>query len=503
VRIAIAGVYLEASTFCVRPAGRRQFVEMRGQELLDSYEWLERLGDVVADVEWVPTLRAMGNTAAGPCEPELFDGYVAEIIDALRADLAANGPLDGLYLDMHGAMNVLGRRDAEETFLRAVREVVGDGPVISLSMDPHGNFSRELAELVDLAACHRHSPHIDTWQTRERAVTNLIETIRVGHRPLRAWVRVPVLLPGERTSTVVEPAKTVFGGLDGAIERHGVLDANLWVGFAWADEPRNAAGVLVTGHDVAAVSACAREVAGWYWDAREDFDIVVDHVGTWDEALDFVLAAQTGPVFVSDSGDNQTAGGTGDVTFALSRTLERQDVLASGKQLLFGGIVDEAAVDAAAAAGIGATLDITVGGYADRRYGQPVAGPWQVVDLIVGLLEGEGIQGAVLTDGRVHVTVQRLTVVFAPGDDVAWAKRRKPGLAWWRRATEFDAVVVKNGYLFPGQAALAADVFMALTPGATDLDMDRLEFVDVARPLFPFDRAFEADLTPLVLTPRS
>ena len=498
MKIAIAGVYLEASTFSVDTARERAFVEMRGQELLDSYEWERRLGPLVDDVEWFPSLRAMGNTASGPADPGLFDRYVGEIV----ADLAEHGPFDGLYLDMHGAMNVLGREGAEESFLRAVREVVGDEPVISLSMDPHGNFSRELAELVDLAACHRHSPHIDTWQTRERAVTNLIETIRSGKRPLKAWVRVPVLLPGERTSTVVEPANTVFGGLIPAIERHGVLDANLWVGFAWADEARNAAGVLVTGFDAAAITACAEEIAGWYWDAREDFVIVVDHSGDWDEALAYGMGSAVAPVFVSDSGDNQTAGGTGDVTYALARTLATSGFAESGRSILFAGIVDEETVDAAAAAGVGAVLDRAIGAGLDSRYAGPVAGPWTVVALIDGYTEGEGVQGAALENGVVSVTVQRIPVVFAPGDDVAWKGRRKPGLSWWPEATGFDIVVVKNGYLFPGQVALAADTFMAITPGATDLDFDRLPFERVTRPLFPFDRDFEADLTATLIPSR-
>lgn len=511
MRIAIAGVYLESSTFSVLPAGRRAFTEMRGKELLDSYDWPERLGELVGDVEWVPLLRAMGNTAAGPTEPALFDEYVAEIVAGLTA-ATADAPFDGLYLDMHGAMNVLGRDGAEESFLRAVRDAVGDTPIISLSMDPHGNFSRELAELVDLAACHRHAPHIDTWQTRERAVTNLITTIRSGVRPLKAWVRVPVLLPGERTSTVVEPAKTVFGGLIPAIERYGVLDANLWVGFAWADEPRNAAAVLVTGSDPEALLSCAAEIAGWYWDAREDFVIVVDRFGDWDEALDDALAdpgiaVTGGPVFVSDSGDNVTAGATGDVTFALQRTRERGVVAASGKRVLFGGLVDEAAVEAAITAGIGGVLGgttpLAIGAGTDKRYGAPVSGPWTVVALINGSTDADGVQGAALTDGQVHVTVQRITAAFSPADDPAWANRRQPGLAWWPEASAFDVVVVKNGYLFPGQAALASRAFMAITPGGTDLDFDRLPFARAGRPLFPFDRDFTADLTAVLLPTRA
>jgi microcystin degradation protein MlrC len=490
MRIAIAGFGTESSMFSRHVMHTDDFHFHRGAELAALYDLDGWLGADGEGIEWIPLMRAQGG-AGGEVEPAAFDA----IVDELVTGLTAAGPIDGLYFDLHGAAHVQGRELAEEHLLRVIRSVVGDATVISMSMDPHGNFSRELAGLVDLAASHRHAPHIDNMATRERAVVNLVKVLRAGRLPVKVHVRVPVLLPGERTSTVVEPGATVFGAALPAIAKYDVLDANIWVGFAWADESRNAAAVLVTGYDLAEAEACAGELARGYWDAREDFVIVSEHSGSWSEALDFVISDVPLPVFVSDSGDNVTAGSSGDVTYALRETLDRPDVLASGRAILFAGLVDVETLAAAVEEGVGGIVDRAIGATVDARYGAPVPGPWTVVELVDGRF-GEGYVAAILTDGRVSVSVHSHRSKFtSPDDPTAWSK---PGHAWFDLGA-YDVVVVKNGYLFPGQVDLSRSAFMALTPGGTDLDFDRLEFSRVDRPIFPLDRDFAPDLTPVVV----
>lgn len=497
MRLAIVGMATESSTFTLDRSPLERFSLTRGEEVFAMYDWEERFADLPDDVEFVPGLVA-SVSAGGPVEPEAYDVLHAEIMDWL----AANGPWDGVYLHMHGAMAVLGRTGAEETFVSAVRGIVGADVMITMSMDPHGNLSRELAGLVDHAAAHRHAPHIDRWDTRERAVRILVDLVRRGEKPLKAWVRVPLLLPGERTSTVVEPGKGVFGRMLPAIERHGVLDANMWIGFAWADEPRNAAAVLVVGWDAQAVVACARELAGHYWAAREGFVIVSEQSGSWEEALDFVMLDPPRPIYLSDAGDNVSAGGSGDMTFALHSTLNRADVMAAGRSFLFAGLVDPATFDAALTAGTGAVLDRAVGAGTDSRFAPPVAGSWRVERFIEGVYGEDRPVAVVLRDGNVSVSIQWARRYFVSTKDPAFAGYPMPGLAWFD-PEGYDVVVVKNGYLFTGQAITAASAFMAITPGGTDLDFDRLRFVQAGRPIFPLDTDFEPDLEPVMLPAHS
>ena len=489
MRIAIVGIATESSTFTLDVSPLERFSLVRGDEVFEMYNWDERFADL-ADIEFVPGLVATVN-AGGPVDPAAYDLLFGEIMGWLTD----NGPFDGVYLHMHGAMSVLGRENAEEHFVGAVRDIVGAECVLSMSMDPHGNLSRELATLVDLAAAHRQAPHVDRWDTRERSVRNLVELIRRGERPVKAWVRVPMLFPGERTSTVVEPGKTVFGRMIPAIEKYGVLDANMWIGFAWADEPRNAAAVLVTGWDSDAVVACARELAAEYWAAHDEFKIVAERSGSWDEALDFVLTDPATPIYLSDAGDNVSAGGSGDLTFALHSTVERPEVT---KTFLFAGLVDAPTFDVALAAGIGAVLDRAIGASVDQRFAPAVRGQWVVERFIEGVYGEDRPVAVVLRDGHISVSVQWARRYFVSTADPAFAGYPMPGLAFFDPAG-YDVVVVKNGYLFTGQAQTAASAFMAITPGGTDLDVDRLDFKRAGRPIFPLDRDFEVDLEPVVL----
>jgi microcystin degradation protein MlrC len=492
VRIAIAGISGECSTFSLDVMRESIFEVLRGPELLEHYDWPGRLGELVDGVEWVPIARAASG-AGGPVDPEFYDRFEAEVM----AGLAASAPYDAVYLDMHGALAVLGRTRLEERFVGKVREIAGPDAVLAISMDPHGNFSEELARLIDVAACYRHAPHIDRLQTRDRAVTSLLEVLRSGVRPAKSWMRVPVLLPGERTSTLFEPATSIFGDLIPSIERFGVQDVNLWCGFPWADEDRNAAAVFATASTQEAADAAVAHIGQQYWDARADFGITSPHSGTWGEALDFVLAGSPRPVYLSDAGDNVTAGGSGDTTAALHETLARDDVRAAGVEFLFAGLVDEPTLDAAIAAGVGAVLERGIGAVVDARTGGPVAGSWTVESLIDGVY-GEGIVGAVLRDGTVSVSVQRFRQRFVGALDDATPAFAMIGLAFVDIAP-YDVVVVKNGYLFPNQRAMAGSEFLAMTPGGTDLDFDRLEFTRLWRPTFPMDRDFEAELVPLAL----
>lgn len=479
--------------FSLGLTGPDRFQVLRGAELLSQYRFAERLGaDTVADVDWVPIMRAAGQSG-GPIDPVMYDAFVEEILSGL----ADNAPYDGVYLDMHGAMHVLGRENAEELFVGQVREIVGPDAVVAMSMDPHGNLSRELATQVDLAAAHRFSPHTDAAATVERTVLHLLATVRAGAKPLKAWVRVPVLLPGERSGTFVEPGKSLFAKLEPAIAAFGVLDANMWVGYAWADEPRNAAAVLVTGHDAQSVSACAEMLASAYWDVREQFAITSEQHGPFAAALDDVLAGGVRPVFISDSGDNYTGGADGDVTVALHEALARASEFDDSTRLLFAGLYDPDSVARAIDLGRGAVLEHGIGAWLSDVYAPPAPGPWLIVELIEGRY-GEGIVAALLRNGPIDVTVQVRRAVFTTPTDAAYYPRQIRGQAFID-PSPYAAVVVKNGYLFPGQVDAAGSEFMALTPGGTDLDFDRLPFERAGRPIFPLDRDFIPDLGAVLL----
>lgn len=464
MRIAVCGLHLEASQFTPHRSTAADFEVRRGAEVLARYDWLEAAW--ACDVVWVGVLHARA-LPGGPLVADDYAAWEAEILDGL----SAAGPLDGVLLDIHGAMSVVGMVDVEGVLAGKVRDVVGPEAFISAAMDLHGNVSPALFAACDLLTCYRTAPHVDVWETRERAARNLVTALRTGLRPAKALRHVPILLPGEMTSTRDEPAASLYARLPEIEARVGITDAALWVGFAWADEPRCSAAVVVTGRDQATVDAAADELALQWWDVRHDFRFVAP-TGTFDECLAAALASEARPFFISDSGDNPGAGGADDVTHALARVIASPQARAS--HVVVASLLDPAAVAAAEAAGLGAGITVHVGGHLDTRE------PPVLLDARVGALADcpEGGRVARLDVGGVQVVVTSRRSQYATLD-MYHRLGIDPAAA--------DVVVVKIGYLEPELHAIAAGWLLSLTPGGVDQDLRRLGHRHIPRPMIPFD----------------
>jgi microcystin degradation protein MlrC len=303
MRIAVGGIHTECSTYSPVLMAVDDFRVLRGADLLGA----EYFNFLKADgVEHLPLLHARA-VPGGPVSRVAYEAFKGEFLDLLKAAL----PVDGLYLAMHGAMNVEGMDDAEGDWISAARAVVGPDVIVAASYDLHGNVSQRIIDQLDIFAGYRTAPHIDVRETMVRAWSMLIEALKSGKRPGVAWAPVPVLWPGERTSTEDQPAKGLYDVLPAFDRRDGVLDANLMVGYVWADEPRATACAVITGSDKAAAAKAAEEIALSYWNAREEFRFG-PVTGPLDDMLDIAEKADTLPVILADSADNPTGGGVGD-----------------------------------------------------------------------------------------------------------------------------------------------------------------------------------------------
>ncbi|MEV0634263.1 M81 family metallopeptidase [Streptomyces sp. NPDC050619] len=485
--IAIAGLGIESSTFSPARTEVPAFHPQRGADILTRYPFLAAGQPLRAAADWRGAL--VGKAMPGGT---VTTAAYAELAAELLNRLTELGPIDGLWYDIHGAMTVEGLDDAEAELLHRVREVVGPRVLVSTSMDLHGNVSRDLVHQSDLITCYRMAPHEDAMETKERAARNLVDLLASGApRPVKAWIPVPVLLAGEQTSTRIEPAKSVYAAVEEVEAAHGVTDAAIWVGYAWADEPRNRAAVVVTGPAADAVTTGAERLARGFWQARHDFDFVAP-TGTLDECLDAALASRERPYFVSDTGDNPTAGGAGDVTWGLQQVLDRPEFKdPSGPTVIYASLPGPAAVEAAVRAGVGASVTVTAGAEVDDRH----AGPLTLTGEVHAIRHGDRDAEAevVLRVGSVHVILTRLRKPYHHEHDFT-------GLELNPRAA--DVVIVKIGYLEPELFAMAADWKMALTPGGVDQQLTRLGHRRIRRPLFPFDPEMaEPDLTARLIAP--
>lgn len=469
LRIAVGGIHTECSTYSPVLMQPEDFRVLREGSLTEAeyFSFLQTAG-----VEILPLLHARA-IPGGPVTRAAYEGFKQEFSEKLRAAL----PLDGLYLAMHGAMNVEDMDDAEGDWIANARSIIGPDIPLAVSYDLHGNVTQKIIDQIDIFAAYRTAPHIDVRETMERSWSMLIKTLKTGERPGVAWAPIPVLLPGEKTSTEDEPAKSLYQRLPAHDGIDGVWDANLMIGYVWADEPRATACAVVTGCDYQAAKRVAEEIALSYWQARQDFRFG-PVTGALDKMLDLAEKAQTRPVILADSGDNPTGGGVGDRADVLKALIMR-----GFEGAVIGGITDKQAVEACFTAGIGATLSLKIGGSLDP------ASPFVEVGAEVVSLDDPGKAD------------ERQAVVKIGGITLILAARRRPyhNIADFTRhgidPARVRLLVVKSGYLSPELQPLSNPNLMALTDGVINQDIEKLPSERRVQPIFPFVKDF--DYTPL------
>ena len=470
-RIAIAGLAIESSTFSPALTHEEAFHARYGIDIYSYYPFFN--DELKSQAQWFPTVIGKA-LPGGTVTKEAYESLMNETLEKLKENL----PYDGLFFDIHGAMSVVGLEDPEGDMIVRIREVIGYKTIISTSMDLHGNVSEQLAKNSDLITCYRLAPHEDAWETKERAVVNLIDRLKSGKgKPkYKAWIPVPILLPGEKTSTRVEPAKSIYAAIPAEVSKKGNIDAAIWVGYAWADEPRNHAVVMVTGDIKKQVKNSAEALAQNFWNARNEFKFVSE-TGTLNESLGKALKSKTHPFIISDSGDNPTAGGAGDVTWTLKELLASPEFQKeTGPSVIYASIPGPEMVEAALAKGIGAEIEALIGAKVDNRYAPPIMLKGKVMSIKEGDKNAE--TEVVVKVGSVNVIV---------------TKKRKPyhyekdftdlGL----NLRETDIVIVKIGYLVPELYNIRQGWIMALTPGGVNQDLESLEYKRIKRPMFPLD----------------
>lgn len=471
-RVAIAGLAIESSIYSPAVSTEESFRTRYGEDVFTYYPFFHADSGVINRAEWLPTLRGHA-MPGGVVTREAYESLVNQTLEGLKAVL----PLDGLFFDIHGAMSVVGLEDPEGDFIERVREVIGEDVMISTCMDLHGSVTHKLLKHTDLMTCFRLAPHDDAIESKKRAVTNLLDRLENGKgKPAyKAWIAVPILLPGEKTSTRIEPGKSLYGEIPSVIEKDKVIDASIWMSYPWADQARNHGVVVTYGDDQEAVGKAAEKLAKHFWDVREEFEFVAPTVYL-DEALETALASDKKPFIISDMGDNPTAGGAGDVTWTLHELLKNQAFKSGkGKSFIYASIPGKDFVAKAKEIGIGEHIEALAGADVDDRWP-----PVKLSGTITAIYEGHpnAKTEVVVQNGNTSIIVTERRMAYHHEKDF-----EKLGL----NPRETDIVIVKIGYLVPDLYNMRGDWLMALTPGGVDQDLFRLEYNNIIRPMFPFD----------------
>ena len=482
-RVAILGFRHEAMVACPFLTDPSTSNVWRGAEILaQDLTTLTGITDRLAEepeVEAVPLL-VVRTLPGGAFERGFYEAIKRESLDLLRR----HGPFDGILVVNHGAAEVEGLGVHGDTdYVVAIRAAVGPDVPIAIPFDMHGQVTPALLDALTVLSCLRTAPHRDNYETSRRATDQLLRVMRTGIAPRKAAVNIPIFVPGEKAMTAYEPARGLFGMLPGYDARPGVVEAHLFVGFGWNDLPWcGMKAVVLTEEDEALARDLALEIAEKAWAQRHRFGLGMETADIR-EGLLRARGGAAGPVLLSDSGDNTTAGAGGDLTFVLQEALDL-----GMEDIVVAGIFAPDIVAACQAAGAGAEVALEIG-----RHISAEPRPRAVRATVEALGD--------------RVDVRRFQNLR--GSDGAWARVRIEGVVATFHAARvsftgpghMEAVgidpgahrtyVVKVGYLHPQQEDMAARHICLISPGVADLDFLRLTYTHIARPSFPMDGEME------------
>jgi len=282
--------------------------------------------------------------------------------DQILSDLRAALPVDMVLLGLHGAMVADGYDDCEGDILRRVRELVGPDVVVGAELDPHAHLTPLMVEQATVLVLFKEYPHTDIRERAEDLLALCLDAHARRTRPVAALVDCQMIVPMHTTR---EPARGFVSRIKALEGRDGILSISAAQGFATGDVPEMGTKVLVYADgDAAAAQTLARTLADELIGMREQLMVPYRSV---DEALDEALAFDGGPVVLADRPDNPGSGAPGDATFVLRRLLERGITNAA-----LGPMWDPVAARIAFDAGVGAELDLRIGGKVGPLSGDPV-----------------------------------------------------------------------------------------------------------------------------------
>jgi microcystin degradation protein MlrC len=398
MKIFAAGIYTETNTFSPVPTSLEDFRVRRGADndtrypSLDLHEIWGKLAQERGDA-FVFSLMAYASPS-GTTTKVAYESLRDEILTQLRAEM----PVDIVLLMPHGAMVAQGYDDCEEDLLCRVREIVGEETVIGVELDLHCHLSESKIAMADLVITYKDYPHVDC-NDRAREVFELAVRAKLGEiHPTMALFdcRMIGLYP-----TTLEPLRSFVNEMIEAERRERVLSISFGHGFQYADLPHVGAKVLVvTDNDQALAEQIAREFGWRVYGLRRRIGFESISLPL-EVALSKALGSKIYPVVVADQSDNPGGGAPGDATYALRWLLDHD-----AQDVAMAIFYDPGVVSIAKKAGIGAMINIRLGGKMGCASGTPV-------DIAVTVL-------AIMSDYQ-HAMPQQSgeSILYSAGDIVA------------------------------------------------------------------------------------
>jgi microcystin degradation protein MlrC len=487
VRLFLAMMSHETNTFSNVPTNRAQF-EARGLhyggEIVEAFRGTGTcLGGMIdAAARHGATLIPSVAASASPAGRVTADIY-GHVKDRMLADLKAAGKVDGVLLDLHGAMVPEGLDDGEGDLIRAVRAVVGRGVPIAVALDLHGNLSAGMVDGADLLHGYKTYPHVDMAERGVEATDRLVDAIRGRVHPTSAFRKPPILPPLGNQGTARGPMRRLYDMADEMEKDPKVLSVSIFAGFSYADIPDAGLGVyVVTDNDRDLAEALAERLARTAWEHRQEFVHTALPVR---EAVAKALAAEGRPIVLADMADNTGGGAAGDGTEILRELLR-----VGARSAVVACLWDPGAVAECVRAGVGASVTMDVGGKVDDRHGKPV----RVTGVVRTLSDGRfvhkgpmfrGVRGHLGTTAVLEVNEVKIILITYRWQTLDPEMIRFVGID----PLDEKILVVKSSIHYRAAfEPIAKEIIEVDAPGLSSSNLERFEYTRIRRPIFPLDR---------------
>ena len=479
-RVLVADCEQEVSSFNPLLSQYEAFEILKGRALLGAHAGadtcLRGALDVLRAERSVEIVPLYGATAcsAGPLSREAFERIAGELTEAVAAEAAGAA---ALYLSMHGAMGAEHEPDPEGCILERLRSVLGRGVPIVISLDLHGILTDRMLRHCDAVTVYHTYPHQDFISTGARAARLLLRILDEAARPIMVRSYVPALVRGPELLTATGAYGEVIDRAKEMEESGEALSAAMFIGNPFTDAPElGSQALVVTDNDADAASRLTLELAQMFW-ARHG-TMHADLVPLSEAIAD--AARQDGTVTFTDAADAPSSGASGDSNAILRGLLE-----ADYQGSVMMPIVDAPAAQSAHAAGLGAQIEVPLGGTIDPARFPPL----DLVVTVERLGEGDYLHEfsrlpanagptAVLRHGAF-----RIVVVSRP----VFMMDRAVFLAHGLQPSQADLVVVKSPGAFARYFTFATKNYVPDIPGSTSANLKSLGHKACPRPIFPLD----------------
>jgi microcystin degradation protein MlrC len=416
---------------------------------------------------------------SGPVADRAFEAMAGRICEAVAAGC------DAVLLDLHGAMVTESSDDGEGELLRRIRRVAPDTPV-AVALDFHTNLTAAMVENATVITGYRTYPHVDMYETGERAGRTLLRALNGEAAPRMAWGALPMMTHMILQTPARQPMKDVMDQAIAAEAEGQVLNASVFGGFPLADIPHVSLSALVVsdGPDPAA-ETLLRDMLGLAWQRRAEFVFAPE---TLEDSIAFAKTLGDGPVVLADHGDNCGAGGQSDNMAVLREALQQ-----GLTDLVAGPVWDPEAVEVLFEAGLGAEVSLPVGGKSDAPAMELKGAPLELSGRVAALTDGTfTITGPMMTG--FTVTIGRTAVVdTGPAQVVISSHRCEPyDLGVFSHAgidpTKKKYILIKSRQHFrAGFEPIAKHIVLVAGPGVCSSDYGAFPFRKLRRPIYPLD----------------